>query len=60
MYLYQHSNLGSILQCFASHLQNLGVVVNLTLVAALPCRGSPLGEVAALVQEEQRFSVLFF
>lgn len=44
----------------ASHLQNLRVVINPTLVATFSCRAGTLREVAALVQEEQSFSVFFF
>lgn len=43
----------------AAHLQDLWVVVHLPLVAAFSCRGGALGEVAAFVQEEQRFSIFF-
>ena len=41
-----------------AHLEDLWVVVNLALVAALAYGGGPLGEIAALVQQEQRLAVL--
>lgn len=49
------------LQCsWETHLQNLRVVIHLPLIATFSCRRSPLGEVAALVQEEKGFSIFFF
>lgn len=44
---------------WAAHLQYLWVVIHLPLEAAFPCRGSALGEVAALVEKEKSFSIFF-
>lgn len=43
----------------AAHLQNVRVVVHLPLEAAFSRRGGTLGEVAALVEKEKSFAILF-